>query len=75
MKSCESRKERRVEVKSVSIITTTVKGMIDYYQTKEHPITKKMVLEAFWLVKSNRGAPGVDGQSIAHYEEELKANT
>lgn len=49
--------------------------MIDYYETKEHPITRKMVLEAFWLVKSNRGAPGVDGQSIEHYEKELEANT
>lgn len=49
--------------------------MIVYYETKEHLITKKMVLEPFWLVKSNGRAPGVDGQSIAQYEEELKANT
>jgi len=43
MKSCESREERRVEVKSVSIITTTVKGMIDYYETKEHPVRKSRI--------------------------------
>lgn len=49
--------------------------MIDYYETKEHPITRKMVLEAFWLVKSNRGAAGVDGQSIEQYEKGLKENT
>lgn len=49
--------------------------MIDYYETKEHPITRKMVLEAFWLVKSNRGAAGVDGQSIEQYENGLKENT
>lgn len=49
--------------------------MIDYYETKEHPITRKMVIEAFWLVKSNRGAAGVDGQSIEQYEKGLKANT
>jgi len=39
---CESREERRVEVKSVSIITTTVKGMIDYYETKEHPVKSRI---------------------------------
>lgn len=49
--------------------------MIDYDETKEHPITKKMVLEAFKVVKSNKGAPGWDKQSIADYEESLLSNT
>ena len=49
--------------------------MIDYYETKEHPITKRMVLEAFKLVKANRGASGVDGQEIEQYEKELMGNT
>ncbi len=30
--------------------------MIDYYETKEHPITKKMVLEAYKKVKANDGS-------------------
>ena len=38
--------------------------MIDYFKTKEHPITRKMILEAFQLVKTNKGASGIDGQSI-----------
>ena len=49
--------------------------MIDYFETKEHPITRKMILEAFQLVKANRGAPGVDEQSIEQYEQGLTANT
>ena len=49
--------------------------MIDYYETKEHPITKRMELEAFKLVKANRGASGVDVQEIEQYEKELMGNT
>jgi len=49
--------------------------MIDYFETKEHPITRKMVLEAFKLVKANKGSPGVDEQSVEQYEKHLKGNT
>lgn len=49
--------------------------MIDYFETKEHPITRKMILGAFRLVKANRGAAGVDEQSIEQYEQKLMANT
>ncbi len=45
--------------------------MIDYYETKEHPITRKMVLEAYSKVKSNAGSAGIDGQSLAAYSENL----
>ena len=48
--------------------------MIDYFETKEHPITKKMILEAFRLVKANKGAAGTDGQSIEQFESQLKSN-
>lgn len=48
--------------------------MIDYYETKEHPITRKMVLEAYSRVKSNAGSAGIDGQSLADYSKNLSKN-
>jgi len=49
--------------------------MIDYFKTKEHPITGKMILDAFLLVKANRGAAGVDEQSIEQFSCELERNS
>jgi group II intron reverse transcriptase/maturase len=48
--------------------------MIDYYETKQHPITKKMVLDAYKKVKENKGSAGVDGQSLEDFAEERSAN-
>ena len=48
--------------------------MIDYYETKEHPITKKMVLEAYKKVKANDGSAGIDQQSLESYAKDLKGN-
>jgi len=48
--------------------------MIDYLETKEHPITQEMVLRAFQLVKANKGRSGVDGTSIEQYEHNLSRN-
>lgn len=48
--------------------------MIDYYETKTHPVTKRMVLEAYRKVKQNKGSAGVDGQSIQAYDKELQRN-
>jgi group II intron reverse transcriptase/maturase len=48
--------------------------MIDYFETKEHPITRKMVLDAFREIKSNSQASGVDGVSVSNYAENLQAN-
>lgn len=48
--------------------------MIDYYETKTHPITKRMVLDAYKHVRDNRGSAGVDGQSINNYAENLSKN-
>jgi hypothetical protein len=39
---------------------------------KSFEISKKEVMEAFNLVKANRGAGGVDGVDIEQYEESLK---
>lgn len=48
--------------------------MIDYYETKQHPITKKMVLDAYKKVKSNKGSAGIDGQSLQDFTENLSGN-
>jgi len=37
-------------------------------------IDKKLVYEAYKAVKSNRGAAGVDGQTIEAFDQDLKAN-
>jgi RNA-directed DNA polymerase len=42
--------------------------------TKSFAITKRMVYEAWKRVKANRGAAGVDGESIAQFEENLSGN-
>jgi RNA-directed DNA polymerase len=41
---------------------------------KPYSISKKVVLEAFKLVKANRGAAGVDEQTIKDFEQDLKGN-
>ena len=43
---------------------------------KEKPfeISKRVVWEAYEKVKANRGAAGVDGESIAEFEGDLKGN-
>lgn len=41
---------------------------------KPFEIPKKLILEAFERVKENKGAPGVDDQSITDFENDLKGN-
>ncbi len=41
---------------------------------KPFAISKKVVWEAYEKVKANQGAAGVDGESIAEFEANLKAN-
>ena len=43
-------------------------------KSKPFEISKWTVAEAFEQVKANRGAAGVDGQSIAEFEADLKGN-
>ena len=42
--------------------------------TKSFAITTRMVYEAWKRVKANRGAAGVDGESVAQFEENLSRN-
>ena len=43
-------------------------------ETKPFVIPKALVWEAWQRVKANKGAAGVDGQSIAKFEADLKKN-
>lgn len=43
-------------------------------EAKPFQISKKQIWDAFKRVRANRGAAGVDGQSIADFEEDLKNN-
>jgi RNA-directed DNA polymerase len=42
--------------------------------SKPYEISKMVVQEAYQSVKANRGAAGIDGESIAEFEENLKGN-
>ena len=41
---------------------------------KPYIISKHLVMEAFTLVKANKGGAGVDKQSLEEFEENLKDN-
>lgn len=43
-------------------------------ETKPFSISKHVVWEAYKRVKANRGAAGVDGQSLTAFEKDLKSN-
>jgi RNA-directed DNA polymerase len=53
---------------------TTGNGRIQLEQVKSFRITKRQVWEAYKRVKANQGAAGVDGQTIAAFEENLSGN-
>ena len=41
---------------------------------KPYQIPKQLVWEAYKRVKANRGAAGVDGETVAVFEQDLKGN-
>ena len=43
-------------------------------KAKSYAISKQVVWEAYKRVKANRGAAGVDGESLAAFEQDLKNN-
>ncbi len=43
-------------------------------EAKSYEIPKQLVWEAYQRVKANRGAAGVDGESLAAFEKDLKGN-
>jgi RNA-directed DNA polymerase len=48
--------------------------MSDMTSTKPYRIAKRVVWEAYQLVKANRGAAGVDDETIAMFEQNLSGN-
>jgi group II intron reverse transcriptase/maturase len=48
--------------------------MIDYYETKQHPVTRKMVWDAYKKVRENKGSAGVDEQSLEGFAQHADAN-
>lgn len=48
--------------------------MIDYYETRSQPITRKMVWQAYQKVKSNRGSFGVDRMDWDALDRRLKSH-
>ena len=53
---------------------TTGNGRIGLKQAKPFCITKRQVWEAYKRVKANKGAAGVDGQTIEKFAENLQDN-
>src|SRR5262245_6129369 len=43
-------------------------------EAKPYDIPKQLVWDAYQRVKANRGAAGVDGESLAAFEPDLKSN-
>ncbi len=43
-------------------------------EAKPYVIPKQLVWDAYQRVKANRGAAGVDGESLAAFEKDLKDN-
>jgi RNA-directed DNA polymerase len=41
---------------------------------KPYDIPKRRVLEAYWRMRANRGAAGIDGESLAMFEADLSRN-
>jgi RNA-directed DNA polymerase len=59
---------------SGAFMVSTREGMNAVNSAKPFGISKRDVWDAYKRVKANRGAAGVDGQSIAEFEENLSAN-
>ena len=47
--------------------------MIDYEETKSQPITKKMVWQAYWSVRANKGGFGIDNMSWDYLDKHRSA--
>lgn len=67
--------ERRGSVRASLSVTQLPTGRRKSFdKTKPFTISKWQVMRAYELVKANKGAAGVDGQSLLDFEVNLKAN-
>jgi RNA-directed DNA polymerase len=67
--------ERRAEVIQLKLPLTTPKGGRDSgAETKSIPITKRMIWESYKKVRRNKGAAGIDEETLEMYEERLQDN-
>jgi group II intron reverse transcriptase/maturase len=66
--------ERRGSIVQLGLEKTTGDGRIGLKQAKPFSITKLQVWEAYKRVKANKGAAGVDGQTIALFDADLTNN-
>jgi len=66
--------EQRGSVVHSEVKKTTGNGRIGLKQEKPFCISKRQVWEAYKKVKANKGAAGVDDQSITDFERDLKNN-
>ena len=68
--------EQRGEVIQLELPLATFldKGRDNGATTKSLPITKRMVWEAYKKVRSNKGAAGIDKETLGMYKEKLKDN-
>jgi RNA-directed DNA polymerase len=66
--------ERRAEVIQLKLPLSTPKGRNGAMETKSIPITQEMVLSAYKRVRKNKGAAGIDDESLAMFEENRSDN-
>lgn len=68
--------ERRAKVIQLELPLATFidKGRDSGIETKSLPITKRMVWEAYKQVRSNKGAAGIDEETLDKYKERLSDN-
>src|SRR4051794_32009750 len=68
------REERRGGVVRSSKVVNPQAGMSNRTSTKPYVIAKRAVWEAYQQVKANRGAAGIDEETIAMFEQNLSKN-
>jgi group II intron reverse transcriptase/maturase len=68
--------ERRAEVIQLKLPLSTLsdRGRNGTMETKSIPITQEMVIASYKRVRSNKGAAGIDGESLEKFEEKLSKN-
>jgi RNA-directed DNA polymerase len=66
--------ERRGSIVQLEVKKTTGNRMTGLKQAKPFCISKRQVWEAYKRVKANKGAAGVDGQTIEAFEGDLEGN-